>query len=142
MSEILLGQVLPGISRDRYFPGSKPGRYAPQHFDFSAKRVEESIDISLERLKQEYLDIVLCHDLEFVEMFQVIEETLPAPQKQVEMGKVRDVGISGYPMKKFKYFPVNADIDVLLTEILDILKPIHNWFSIEGRRENNDDQPK
>ena len=26
----------------------------------------------------------------------------------------------------------------LLGEVLDILKPIHNWFYIEGRPENND----
>ena len=55
MSEVLLGQVLPDISRDRYYLGTKLGRYAPQHFDFSARRVEESVDISLERMRQEYL---------------------------------------------------------------------------------------
>ena len=27
----------------------------------------------------------------------------------------------------------------LLQEVLDILKPIHNWFYIEGRPENNDE---
>ena len=26
----------------------------------------------------------------------------------------------------------------LLAEVLEILKPIHNWFYIEGRPENND----
>jgi aryl-alcohol dehydrogenase-like predicted oxidoreductase len=29
----------------------------------------------------------------------------------------------------------------LLTEVLEILKPIHNWFYIEGRPENNDPLP-
>ena len=42
MSEVLLGQVLPDIPRDSYYLGTKLGRYAPAHFDFSAKRVEES----------------------------------------------------------------------------------------------------
>ena len=27
----------------------------------------------------------------------------------------------------------------LLREVLDILRPIHNWFYIEGRPENNDE---
>ena len=27
----------------------------------------------------------------------------------------------------------------LLQEVLEILKPIHNWFYIEGRPENNDE---
>ena len=115
MSEVLLGQVLPEIPREKYYLGTKLGRYAGQHFDFSAKRVEESVDISLERMRQDYLDIVLCHDLEFVEMSQIVEETLPALRKQVEKGKVRYVGVSGYPMKMFKYILANTDIDVLLT---------------------------
>jgi aryl-alcohol dehydrogenase-like predicted oxidoreductase len=115
MSEVLLGQVLPGIPRSSYYLGTKLGRYAPQHFDFSAKRAAESVDVSLERMKVEYLDIVLCHDLEYVEMSQIVEETLPALRKEVEKGKVRYVGVSGYPMKMFKYVLANAAVDVILT---------------------------
>lgn len=116
MSEVLLGQVLPRISRDRYYLGTKLGRYAPNHFDFSARRVVESVDISLERMRVEYLDIVLCHDLEFVEMSQIVEETLPALKKLVDAGKVRNIGVSGYPMKMFRYVLENAaDLDVILT---------------------------
>jgi len=115
MSEMLLGRVLQEIPRDRYYLGTKLGRYAGAHFDFSAKRVAESVDISLERMKVDHLDIVLCHDLEFVEMSQIVEETLPALRNQVEKGKVRYIGVSGYPMKMFKYVLERADIDVLLT---------------------------
>lgn len=115
MSEMLLGRVLPEIPRDSYYLGTKLGRYAGQHFDFSPRRVEESIDVSLERMKVDHLDIVLCHDLEFVEMSQIVEETIPALQKQVEKGKVRFIGVSGYPMKMFKYILANSQIDVLLT---------------------------
>ena len=115
MSEVLLGQVLPGIDRDRYYLGTKLGRYAPAHFDFSAKRVAESIDVSLERLKVDHLDIVLCHDLEFVDMDHVIDETIPALRRQQQAGKVRFVGVSGYPMKMFRHVMDRTDIDVLLT---------------------------
>lgn len=115
MSEVLLGQVLPEIPRDTYYLGTKLGRYAGQHFDFSAKRVEESVDISLERMRQDYLDIVLCHDLEFVEMSQIVEETLPALRRQVQKGKVRYIGVSGYPMKMFRYILDHSEIDCLLT---------------------------
>ncbi len=115
MSEMLLGRVLPEIPRDQYNLGTKLGRYAGQHFDFSARRVAESVDISLERMKVDHLDLVLCHDLEFVEMSQIVEETLPALRKQVEKGKVRYIGVSGYPMKMFKYILENADIDAILT---------------------------
>lgn len=115
MSEVMLGQILPEISRDRYYLGTKLGRYAPQHFDFSPRRVEESIDISLERMQVDYLDIALCHDIEFVELEGIVEETLPALRRQVEKGKVRFIGVSGYPMKIFKRVLERADIDVLLT---------------------------
>ncbi len=115
MSEVLLGQVLPEIPRDKYCLGTKLGRYAPRHFDFSAKRVEESIDVSLERMKVDHLDIVLCHDIEFVNLKPIVEETLPALRKQVEKGKVRFIGVSGYPMKMFKTMLDQTDLDVILT---------------------------
>lgn len=115
MSEMMLGRVLPEYDRDSYILQTKLGRYSGTHFDFSAKRVDESVNISLERMKVDHLDVVLCHDLEFVEMSQIVEETLPALRKQVEAGKVRYVGVSGYPMKMFKYILENAEIDTLLT---------------------------
>lgn len=115
MSEMLLGRVLPEYDRDSFILQTKLGRYSGTHFDFSARRVDESVNISLERLKVDHLDIVLCHDLEFVEMSQIVEETLPALRKQVEAGKVRYIGVSGYPMKMFKYILANAEIDTLLT---------------------------
>ncbi len=78
MSEVLLGVTLQDVPRDRYILGTKLGRYDAAHFDFSAKRVEESVDVSLHRLRTDHLDIMLCHDIEFVEMSQIVNETLPA----------------------------------------------------------------
>jgi aryl-alcohol dehydrogenase-like predicted oxidoreductase len=92
MSEVLLGPALRDVPRDQYYLGTKLGRYDKNHFDFSAKRVAESVDVSLHRLGVDYLDIMLCHDIEFVEMSQIVEETLPALRKIQEQGKVRFVG--------------------------------------------------
>ena len=103
MSEVLLGVALRGVPRDRYLLGTKLGRYDAAHFDFSARRVVESVDVSLHRMGVEHLDIILCHDIEFVDMSQIVEETLPALRKVQEQGKVRFVGVSGYPMKMFRY---------------------------------------
>ena len=50
MSECLLGVALRGVPRDRYYLGTKLGRYDPAHFDFSARRVVESVDVSLHRM--------------------------------------------------------------------------------------------
>jgi aryl-alcohol dehydrogenase-like predicted oxidoreductase len=115
MSECLLGVALRGVPRDKYLLGTKLGRYAPAHFDFSARRVVESVDISLERMKVEHLDILLCHDIEFVNMSQIVDETLPALRKIQEQGKVRFVGISGYPMNIFRYVLDRAPLDVVLS---------------------------
>jgi L-galactose dehydrogenase len=115
MSEVLLGVALRDVPRDRYLLCTKLGRYAPQHFDFSARRVVESVDVSLERMKVEHLDIILCHDIEFVDMRQIVEETLPALRKIQQQGKVRFVGVSGYPMKMFRYVLDRTDLDVVLS---------------------------
>jgi aryl-alcohol dehydrogenase-like predicted oxidoreductase len=115
MSEVMLGRVLPEIPRESYTLSTKLGRYAPQHFDFSARRVHESVDISLERMRVEHLDIVFCHDIEFVELDQIVNETIPALREEVEKGKVRFIGVSGYPMKIFHEMLDRADLDVILT---------------------------
>ena len=115
MSEVMLGRVLPQIPRDSYILSSKLGRYAPQHFDFSAKRVAESVDISLERMQIDHIDIMFCHDIEFVDLDQVVNETIPALREQVEKGKVRFIGVSGYPMKIFTEMLSRSDLDVVLT---------------------------
>ncbi len=115
MSEILLGQILPDYPRDEIVVSTKLGRYAPRHFDFSAKRVMESIDVSLERMRLEHLDIVFCHDIEYGDVDQVIEETLPALKQQVAKGKVRYIGVSGYPMRNFERVIPTGLIDCIIT---------------------------
>tara|TARA_B100000902_G_scaffold373599_1_gene401720 strand:- start:146 stop:1075 length:930 start_codon:yes stop_codon:yes gene_type:complete len=115
MSEVLLGQILRDIPRDSFHIGTKLGRYDLQHFDFSAKRVAESIDVSLHRMGINHLDIILCHDIEFINMQQIVDETIPAIQKIRDQGKVRYIGFSGYPMKIFPFILDQIDIDVVLS---------------------------
>ncbi|SMP39457.1 Predicted oxidoreductase [Neorhodopirellula lusitana] len=125
MSEVLLGIELQNVPRDSYMLCSKLGRYTPDHFDFSAKRVGESVDVSLHRLRTDHLDIMLCHDIEFVPLNQIIEETLPALRKAQESGKVRYIGISGYPMKIFKEVAAKADLDCILS---------YNQYTLQNTR--------
>ena len=115
MSEVLLGVALKDVPRDQYYLGTKLGRYDANHFDFSAKRVVESVDISLHRMGVDYLDICLCHDIEFVERQQIVEETLPQLKEIQQAGKVRFVGISGYPMNNFPFILDQTDLDVVLS---------------------------
>ena len=115
LSEALLGQVLEDIPRASYYLCTKLGRYAPNHFDFSPRRVVESVDVSLQRMKVDYLDIILCHDVEFVDLDQIVEQTLPALEKIRAQGKARFIGVSGYPMKIFRYLLERAELDVILS---------------------------
>ncbi|MFO1499752.1 MAG: aldo/keto reductase, partial [Verrucomicrobiota bacterium] len=125
MSEVLLGIALREVPRDSYLLCSKLGRYDLQHFDFSAKRVAESVDVSLHRLGTDHLDICLCHDIEFVPMQQIVDETIPALRKAQQQGKVRFVGLSGYPMKIFKFVLDQTDVDVILS---------YNQYTLQNRR--------
>jgi aryl-alcohol dehydrogenase-like predicted oxidoreductase len=125
MSEVLLGFALRGIPREDYVIGTKLGRYDSGHFDFSAKRVAESIDVSLHRLGVGHLDICLCHDIEFVPMQQIVDETLPALRRAQQAGKVRHVGISGYPMKIFKFVLDQTGLDVVLS---------YNQYTLQNTR--------
>src|SRR5947209_4957169 len=122
---MLLGMAVRGVPRDRYILCSKLGRYDVGHFDFSARRVVESVDVSLYRLGVDYLDICLCHDIEFVDMAQIVEETLPALRKVQAQGKVRFVGVSGYPIKIFRYILDRAELDVVLS---------YGHYTLQNRR--------
>ena len=117
MSEVMLGQALKGVDRDSYILGTKLGRYSLEHFDFSAKRVDESIHVSLHRMNTDHLDILLLHDVEFVKLPQIWEETIPAVLKAKEQGKVRAIGFSCYPMACFNSVlnHVENDIDCVLS---------------------------
>ena len=125
MSEVLLGIALKGVPRESYTLCTKLGRYDLAHFDFSAKRVAESIDVSLHRLGTDHLDIILCHDIEFVPMQQIVDETLPALRKIQKAGKARYIGFSGYPMKIFKFIIDQAPVDCVLS---------YNQYTLQNTR--------
>ena len=117
MSEVMLGRALKGIDRSRYLLGTKLGRYSEIHFDFSAKRVDESLHVSMQRMGTDYLDLVLLHDVEFVKLGQIWEETIPALIEAKNTGKVRAIGFSCYPMACFNKVldHVEDDIDCVLS---------------------------
>jgi len=125
MSEVLLGIALRDVPRDQYLLCSKLGRYDLQHFDFSARRVQESVDVTLHRLGTDHLDIMLCHDIEFVEMQQIVDETLPALRQQVKAGKIRFIGFSGYPQKIFPFIADQTEVDCVLS---------YNQYTLQNTR--------
>lgn len=114
-AETVLGKALKGVKRDRYYLATKVGRYGDSEFDFSADRVTRSIDESLQRLGVEYVDILNCHDIEFGDVQQVVEETLPALRRLRDAGKCRFIGVTGLPLNIFTYVASRTEIDTILS---------------------------
>ncbi|KAJ2080844.1 hypothetical protein H4R24_002760 [Coemansia sp. RSA 988] len=103
-SEIKLGKALQELKdefpRSSYCISTKFGRYGYHRsdFDYSAERVVSSVAESMRRLHTDYLDTVLCHDVEFVDIAQIVDVTLPKLFELKQNGCVRQIGISGYPL--------------------------------------------
>ena len=114
-AETVLGKALREIPRDAYYLATKVGRYDDSAFDFSASRVTRSVDESLARLHVDYVDLIQCHDIEFGSLDQVVRETIPALRRLQEQGKVRFVGITGLPLKIFRYVLDRAEVDTILS---------------------------
>lgn len=100
-SEILLGEALshPDIAdnytRDQYILMTKAGRIDADHFDYSPAWIRKSVMRSLERLRTRYLDVVFCHDVEFVPDHEVLQ-AVGVLLEMVQEGHIKYIGISGY----------------------------------------------
>lgn len=114
-SESILGKCLAGIPRDRYLLATKVGRYGNREFDFTAARITASVDESLTRLGCGHIDLIQCHDIEFWPLQRIIDETLPALRRLKDAGKVRAIGITGYPLKIFRTVLAQARVDTVLS---------------------------
>jgi L-galactose dehydrogenase len=100
-AETVLGKALRQIPRDRYYLATKVGQYGEGVFDFSAQRVERSLDESCQRLGVEYIDLLQCHDIEFASLDQIVDETLPALMRLKSAGRIGHLGITGLPLRIF-----------------------------------------
>ncbi len=114
-AESVLGKALREIPRHRYYLATKVGRYGDAEFDFSARRVTASVDESLSRLKLEHIDIIQCHDVEFGDLDKIVHETIPALRLLQDHGKVRFVGVTGLPLKIFRYVLDHTEVDTILS---------------------------
>jgi L-galactose dehydrogenase len=114
LAETRLGEALVG-RRDQVILATKMGRYDVDRFDYSAGRVVQSVEESLRRLRTETIDIFQIHDIEYGKKDQIIGETLPAIFKLKDSGKVRFVGITGYPLGMLRDVAGAVDVDTILT---------------------------
>lgn len=132
LAEEKLGEALAG-HRDKVVLATKCGRYGLDQFDFSAKRVTASMEESLTRLQTDYIDVFLAHDVEFGDVRQIIEETVPAMRELQHQGKARFIGITGFPLSTLVKIAEAVAVDAVLSycrynlmvnDMDDVLTPV------------------
>lgn len=105
-AETVLGKALKQIPRDKYYLSTKVGRYGEDGkntWDYSAERVTRSVYESMERLNIDFIDIINVHDVEFADLNQIVDETLPALVALKEKGVVGHVGITDLQLENLKW---------------------------------------
>ena len=144
-AEMVLGKALREIPRDKYYLSTKVGRYGKDGvniWDYSARRVTESVYESMERLGVDYIDLINVHDIEFQAgmeggLQKVVDETLPALVSLRQKGVVGHVGITDLQPENLRWVVEHSEPgtvesilcfchyclnDTLLTDYLDFFE--------------------
>ena len=116
-AETVLGKALKDIPREKYYLSTKVGRYGQDGvntWDYSARRVTESVYESMERLNVGYIDLINVHDIEFQAALpgglqKVVDETLPALVELRRKGVVGHVGITDLQPENLKWVVEHAE---------------------------------
>lgn len=105
-AEQVLGKALKNIDRSKYYLSTKVGRYGingENTWDYSGQKAIESVYESMDRLNVDYIDLINIHDIEFSDLEQICNETLPALVDLRNKGIVKHVGITNLNLRHFKY---------------------------------------
>jgi aryl-alcohol dehydrogenase-like predicted oxidoreductase len=114
LAERRLGTALKG-RRDQVILSTKAGRYGRSSFDFSPSRIRASLENSLRLLGTDYVDIFQLHDIEFVPLGGIIEDSYAELVRQRDAGKCRFIGATGYPIAALRRVILETDLDVVLS---------------------------
>jgi aryl-alcohol dehydrogenase-like predicted oxidoreductase len=99
-AEAFLGEVLSGRPRDSYILATKLfGPMSDTDQGLSREQVFKQIDLSLARLRTDYVDLYQCHRYDWD---TPLEETMEALTEVVRQGKARAIGFSEWPAEKIQ----------------------------------------
>jgi aryl-alcohol dehydrogenase-like predicted oxidoreductase len=105
-SESNIGKILKDVPRQAYYIATKTCRFertGEGQFDFGYERTMKSVDESLKRLGVDYIDLYQLHDVEFADSIdEVINGAFRACLELKKEGKIRAIGINGYPLSVLK----------------------------------------
>ena len=114
LAEERLGLALAG-RRSEIILATKCGRYGEDVFDFSKKTIARELEQSLRRLRTDHVDLLQAHDVEFGTLDIIVHETLPAMRELQRAGKVRFIGVTGYPPELIAKIVDESALDVALS---------------------------
>jgi L-galactose dehydrogenase len=112
-AEERLGIALNGV-RDEVAVSTKTGRFPGEVFDFSPARIRASLEESLRRLQTDHVDILFLHDIDFVDIDDILAESIGAVRELRAEGKCRAIGVSGYGLRAAERVIREAEVDVVL----------------------------
>ena len=126
-SETAWGEILSSYARDSYVLATKV--FFPMSdtdSGLSAAQIKKQIDLSLGRLKTDYVDLYQCHRFD---INVPIEETMEALSDVVKAGKARYIGFSEWTPEQ-----IQAGLDVIGAEKFVSSQPQYNmiWRCPEG----------
>ncbi len=131
--ESLFGELLTELKhetpaiREQLIITSKAGiRRDPQHYDFSADYLINSVDKSLQRLNVDYLDMFLLHRPDYLFNAENVAQTF---QKLKASGKVKHFGVSNFTPSQVNLLQ-SALAEALLVNQVEI--NIHNIDSFNN----------
>jgi len=126
-AESFLGEVLAGRPRDSYVLGTK--LFWPMNGDrgLSRKQVLKQLDLSLMRLKTDYVDLYQCHRYDYD---TPLEETMEALTEVLQQGKVRHLGFSEWAADR-----IQASLDLSKVEKFVSSQPQYSILWREPERE-------
>lgn len=116
LSEIRLGEALKG-KREQVVLATKGGRFGAEletGFDFSYDSIIRMCDASLQRLQTDRFDVYQLHDIEFGKP-EVVAEGVQALFDLKRQGKVRFIGVTGFPVELLRDMAETHDFDVTLS---------------------------
>ncbi len=108
-AELLIGEALAGVPRDRYLIATKLwGPMNDHDRGLSRAQVFKQIEGSLSRLRTDHVDLYQCHRYD---PDTPLEETMGALSDVVRQGKARFLGFSEWPLDKVREAAAMAGVE-------------------------------
>jgi L-galactose dehydrogenase len=113
-AETALGAALRGVPRDDVVLMTKVGRQGDKSWDFSREAVLRSLDESRRRLGVDWIDVLQCHDIEYGDRRQLLDEALPALRELKAQGVIGRIGVTGYDLALLEEIALAEAVDTVM----------------------------